>query len=232
MTKLLQFCISIAADMKASHNTNADNSASKRLAEQAMKDGDWGRALEAWKMWWRESEEQASLDPDAMHDRAVCHFHCGEKEAALSWLNQAADMQPDYSYRYSSRGWMKQASGDIHGAIEDYKKALELDPDDAVTWNNLGLLEEQLGYQEQAKERYRVSDELLGILNEHGIDPESSAPAFNERPAPQPKPTASPAKTDSPEPQSFWGELRRAIGTKEGRSELWTFVTNGFTLRG
>ena len=65
-----------------------------------------------------------------------------------------------------------------HGAIEDYKKALELDPEDAVTWNNLGLLEEQLGYQEQARERYRVSDELLGILNEHGIDPESSAPAF------------------------------------------------------
>ena len=52
VTKLLQFCISIAADMKASHNTNADNSASKHLAEQAMKDGDWGRALEAWKMWW------------------------------------------------------------------------------------------------------------------------------------------------------------------------------------
>ena len=125
-----------------------------------------------------------------MHDRAVCHFHCGEKEAALSWLNQAADTQPDYSYRYSSRGWMKQASGDIHGAIEDYKKALELDPDDAVTWNNLGLLEEQLGYQEQAKERYRVSDELLGILNEHGIDPESSVPAFNERPHRSQKPTA------------------------------------------
>lgn len=150
----------------------------------------------------------------------------------MSWLNQAADTQPDYSYRYSSRGWMKQASGDTHGAIEDYKKALELDPDDAVTWNNLGLLEEQLGYQEQAKERYRVSDELLGILNEHGIDPESNEPAFNERPAPQPKPTASPSKAAAPEPQAFWGELRRAIGTKEGRRELWTFVTNGFTLRG
>ena len=150
----------------------------------------------------------------------------------MSWLNQAADTQPDYSYRYSSRGWMKQASGDIQGAIEDYKKALELDPDDAVTWNNLGLLEEQLGYQEQAKERYRVSDELLGILNEHGIDPESSAPAFTERPAQQPDSGTAAPESVADDPKSIWSELRRAIGTKEGRSELWTFVTNGFTLRG
>ena len=232
MTKLLQFCISIAADMKASHNLNADNSAPKHMAEQAMKDGDWGRALAAWKTWWQESAALANLDPDAMHDRAVCHFHCGEKETAMTWLNQAAETQPDYSYRYSSRGWMKQASGDTHGAIEDYKKALELDPDDAVTWNNLGLLEEQLGYQEQAKERYRVSDELLGILNEHGIDPESNIPELNERPASPPKPSAEATETGSNAPQSFWSELRRAVGTKEGRRELWTFVTNGFTLRG
>ena len=47
----------------------------------------------------------------------------------------------------------------MRGAIEDYKRTVELDPEDAVTWNNLGLLEEQLGYQEQAKERYRVSDD-------------------------------------------------------------------------
>ena len=59
-----------------------------------------------------------------------------------------------------------------------------MDPDDAVTWNNLGLLEEQMGYQEQARERYKVSDELLGILNEHGIDPESSSPAAQDRPSP------------------------------------------------
>ena len=232
MTKLLQFCTSIVVDMKASHNTNADNSAPKHLAEQAMKNGDWSQALAAWKTWWKASSELARLDPDAMHDRAVCHFHCGEKHAALAWLNQAADTQPDYSYRYSSRGWMKQASGDTHGAIEDYKKALELDPEDAVTLNNLGLLEEQLGYQEQAKERYRVSDELLGILNEHGIDPESNVPAFNERPASPLQPRAGAPESAPEETRSFWRELRRAVGTQEGRRELWTFVTNGFTLRG
>ena len=103
---------------------------------------------------------------------------------------------------------MKQASGDTHGAIADYKKALELDPEDAVTWNNLGLLEEQLG-QEQARERYRVSDELLGILNEHGIDPESSAPAFEERPAlPSPSLARRPKRREDAAPKTFWGDQR------------------------
>ena len=50
-----------------------------------------------------------------MHDRAVSHFHCGDKDVALDWLNKAADIQPDYSYRYASRGWMKQACGDLRG---------------------------------------------------------------------------------------------------------------------
>ena len=144
-----------------------------------------------------------------MHDRAVSHFHCGEKDLALDWLNKAADVQPDYSYRYASRGWMKQACGDLRGAIEDYKRTVELDPEDAVTWNNLGLLEEQLGYQEQAKERYRVSDELLGILKERGIDPETDAPAFRDRPQAPSLPTKP--KAEGPSSKSFWGEIRRAV---------------------
>ena len=220
--------------MEASHNRNADNSEAKRRAEVAMADRQWSAALSAWKTWWDAEGQQANLDPDAMHDRAVCHFHCGEKETAMAWLDKAAAVQPDYSYRYSSRGWMKQAMGDLEGAIEDCKKALELDPDDAVTWNNLGLLEEQMGYQEQARERYRVSDELLGILNEHGIDPESASPAFQDRPSQ----SNSKEKTDhlpsdnGGTSSSFWTEVKRTALTRKGRSELWTFIKNGFTLRG
>ena len=220
--------------MEASHNRNADNSGAKRRAEAAMADRQWSAALSAWQAWWDAEGQQANQDPDAMHDRAVCHFHCGEKELAMTWLDKAAEIQPDYSYRYSSRGWMKQAMGDLEGAIEDCKKALDLDPDDAVTWNNLGLLEEQMGYQEQARERYKVSDELLGILNEHGIDPESSSPAFQDRPSPSG--TAQNAGPRPAEPEgaspSFWNEMKRTALTRQGRAELWTFIKNGFTLRG
>ena len=107
---------------------------------------------------------------------------------------------------------MKQACGDLRGAIEDYKRAVELDPEDAVTWNNLGLLEEQLGYQEQAKERYRVSDELLGILKERGIDPETDAPPS----APSPSTVPAPSPKRRSVLQVVLGEIRRAVGTTDG----------------
>ena len=38
---------------------------------------------------------------------------------------------------------MKQSMGDKTGAIADYKKAIELDPSDIYTQNNLIILEEK-----------------------------------------------------------------------------------------
>ena len=58
-------------------------------------------------------------------------------------LDKAAIIQPDYGYRFAARGWMKQSAGDDKGAIADYKKALELDPNDIYTQNNLIILEEK-----------------------------------------------------------------------------------------
>ena len=158
------------------------------------------------------------MDADALHDRAVCHFHCGDKEEAIQLLDSAVNIQPDYSYRYASRGWMKQVNGDIHGAIDDCKKALELDPEDAITWNNLGLLEERLGYMEQAKDRFKVSDELMGLFKEHGIEPEHQTLPQN---APSPLAEQTPGSI-----------LRGALFTSEGRQELWQFIRNGFTFKG
>lgn len=202
-----------------SSESNKPSTLWREQAETAMLRSEWHVALSAWKAWWNENSKNQSPDPDAMHDRAICHFHCEDKEEALEWLNQALSHQPDYSYRYSSRGWMKQALGDIHGAIEDYKRAVELDPDDAITWNNLGLLEEQLGYRQQAQERYEVSDELLGILKERGIE--------SERPK-----QAEPIGQKTVQAQrSFWGELKRAACSAKGRQEVWLFIRNGFTLR-
>lgn len=129
---------------------------------------------------------------------------------------------------------MKQAAQDLDGALADYKKALELDPDDAITWNNLGLLEERMGYQQQAQERFKVSDELLGILKANGIDTERAPATSGGAPdanLPQ-KTTAAlgPNKTANNAPR-FWAEMRRAMFTSEGRNELWGFIRNGFTLR-
>ena len=73
--------------MKPSHNPDADNS--KARAEAAMERHAWPEALEAWMAWWSDDV----TDPDDMNDRAVCHFHCGEKKVALTL---GADNIPTY----------------------------------------------------------------------------------------------------------------------------------------
>ncbi|MDP4587467.1 MAG: tetratricopeptide repeat protein, partial [Flavobacteriales bacterium] len=74
-------------------------------------------------------------NPDLYHDRAVCLFHLGRSEDAMSDLNYAVKLQPDYSYRYSSRAYIRSAMKDYDGALADYRKAVELDPEDAVAQN-------------------------------------------------------------------------------------------------
>ncbi len=75
----------------------------------------------------------------------ICKFNLGRVTEAILDLDKAAELQPDYGYRFAARGWMKQSAGDDNGAIADYKKALELDPDDIYTQNNLIILEEKRG---------------------------------------------------------------------------------------
>jgi hypothetical protein len=60
--------------------------------------------------------------------------------------------------------------------------------------NNLGLAEQKLGYTARARERFKDSDDLLGITT---IDPRS-------------EPESNPPKSN------VWLELKKMVTTKEG----------------
>ncbi len=105
-------------------------------------------------------------DATCMSDKAVALFHLQKKVEALAILDYAQHLEPTNPYRYASRAFVKEAMGDLQGAIADYQKAIELDPEDMVAYNNLGLLEEKLGYKEAAKKKFEEADALakkLGI---------------------------------------------------------------------
>ena len=106
-----------------------------------------------------------------------------------------------------------------HEAIADYEKAIELDPEDAVAQNSLGLLQEQLGYKQEAKKRFEIAHELtentkgntdMGIQGEplaaRNIQKELDAEKKNN---------------------SIWKELKSLL-TKEGRASLGRFIKSGF----
>ena len=90
---------------------------------------------------------------------AVTQFHLKQLMNALANMNKAQELEPRNPYRYSSRAYIKDAIGDLAGAIEDYKMH-ELDPQDAVAHNNLGMLEEKFGRKQKAEKHFKKADEI------------------------------------------------------------------------
>ena len=168
-----------------------------------------------------------SDNPNAVHDLAICCFHLERIEEALNWLDRAVELQPDYSYRYASRAWMRVAAKQYDRARADYQRAIELDPEDAVSQNNLGLLEEQLGYQKQAQERYRIADELQGMFKENGMESEMPAPV----PAPLPAPLPEEKAEDADLPTSLHRIMWWALATPSGRKSFFAFLKGGWRKR-
>lgn len=205
------------------------NNEIRKRAIRLMEQREWQAALKDWDVWFSSTEKE-NLDPNAFHDRAICKFHTGNKDSAIDDLDEAVNLQPDYSYRFASRGWMKQAAGDSDGALDDYKHAIQLDPDDAIAHNNLGLLEETKGYKAQAEERFKVADELQEILDhtevitEEEVKDEDVDQIKKEFKLEEDNKVKETRKT-------IWGEVKSVFTDNESRGLWWRFIRNGFTLK-
>lgn len=182
----------------------------RRQAEAHYEAQQWAEAEPLFDTLSREIEPDGNL----LHDRAVCLFQLGRKTESLDLLDRAAALEPDNPYRYASRAWIRAAMKDVDGAIEDYRTALNLDPDDAITLNNLGLLEEQYGMRKAAQERFRRADTLSGILREAGVDPPTAQ-------APAEDPTNAEASS------SIWTEIKGVFTQPERRKDFLKFLRNG-----
>jgi Tfp pilus assembly protein PilF len=158
--------------------------------------------------------------PDIYHDRALCFLRMDRPQLALDDLNKALSLQPEHGYRYSSRAYIKAFLKDFDGAFEDYRKAIELDPQDAISINNLGLLEEQFGRVNAAKQLYAQADELSKILEENNID-RSSTQSFENTQASESNPIIS-------TPKSRWNVIADVFSNPEERKDFIKFLKNGF----
>tara|TARA_Y100000385_G_scaffold269411_1_gene307428 strand:+ start:369 stop:1019 length:651 start_codon:yes stop_codon:yes gene_type:complete len=212
------------------HSDQTSQPAGQLIVEQgrsSAEQGQWVSALIAFDNALNESGAWNS-DPDFLNDRAVALFHNERAHEAIDVLTAAINLQPNYGYRFSARGWMKQALKDVGGAIADYERALELDPEDAITHNNLGLLEEQMGRLESAKQRFAAADEIDKVLTEQKIPVQT--PVAEDK-SNRDKSTEKPIKIKpSVRQENTWSELTKAITTPEGRREFIDFVRNGFKL--
>ena len=198
---------------------------SVQQGRESAQAGQWVSALAAYDQA-QHADAAWEGDPDFLNDRAVALFHNERWDEGVRLLDAAIQLQPNYGYRYAARGWMKQARKDIHGAIADYQKALELDPEDAITLNNLGLLEEQMGRMQSAKRRFAAADEVDRLLEERDI------PKASETTLPPHQQPAGSFSRPAPRIAGTFHEIKRALFTTEGRKEFLDFLRNGFILNG
>jgi len=154
-----------------------------------QKTGAWEKGMNVWNHLILKYPTNAYY----YSERGVCKFNLRFKHA-IQDFNKAVELQPETSYFYSCRAFIKDKTGDTEGAVEDYNKAHKLDPEDALLLNNLGLAEQKLGYTQKARERFKNSDDLLGIKTiDSRSEPESTPPKGN-----------------------LWQEIKKMISSKEG----------------
>ncbi len=159
-------------------------------------------------------------EADFWSERGVIYFHLQNRNKSLFDMDKAVELQAKKSYRYSSRAYIRGHYKMTSEAIEDYKKAIKLDPEDAVAQNNLGMLEEQMGYKMQADQHFKIADDLMKDKvdgrSDHGIEGE-------------PLETRNIQKEIDEEnaKKSLWSEMLKII-SKDGRKSFSTFIKSGF----
>jgi tetratricopeptide (TPR) repeat protein len=145
-------------------------------------------------------------------DYAVALHLDSQNEQAALLFEQALALEPTNPYRYASRAYFKDRTGDFEGAIQDYEKAIELDPEDAIALNNKGLIEEKLGYKERANKSFDKSNSLVGYNPSEKAKEKHSAPNFSQV-----------QKPSSKEQNKRWAIIK-SVFTKEGFKDFASFT--------
>ena len=165
-------------------------------------------------------------DCNILSDRGVAYLNLKDKELCLKDLDLAIELQPNYSFRYACRAYAKQHFGDKNGAIIDYQKAIDLDPEDSVSHNNLGLVLEEKGLQKEAQERFKIADKLskiedglLDVIDD--LDGSTSSKSSSSETIPTSKEVHS----------STSQEIKKVFSSKSQFKEFLRFIKNGFKIK-
>ena len=144
-----------------------DTTASDALA-QIRKDGD-PKKLGAFLD--RQLAKQQTEVVDLLRERAAVAYISGEIARAEQCLQQILVLLPNDLDAINRLGWIYQLRGDLDGAERQYRRVLDLAPDDqaakAAILGNLGLIARTRGQLDEAERLHRESlaiEQQLGRL--------------------------------------------------------------------
>jgi Flp pilus assembly protein TadD len=197
-----------------------------KRAHKALKNDDIVKAISLYNEALKESPDNC----DIISDRGVAYLHAKDEKNCFTDLNRAVELQPNYSFRYACRAYAKKNFGDLDGAIQDYEKAVELDPDDPIAQNNLGMLLEEKGYQKEAEKKFKradtlsnMEDDLLGVIQNLETGTKISNDPSTD--------STDPAKLDNEEKANTAKEFKKVFTSRKQFKEFINYIKNGFRLK-
>jgi tetratricopeptide (TPR) repeat protein len=99
----------------------------------------------------------------ALIDRAIAQTEDGHLDQANSTFQQGLAMDPVSFQCIQNIGLLKEASGDLQGAMTEYKKAAEIMPKYEGVYYNMAYLLEKLGLPADAGMMYQRFHEVAGM---------------------------------------------------------------------
>jgi len=120
---------------------------------------------------------QKDTDPELWNFLGIAYTRKGDYRKALEALDKAASIDSNFAATYDNRGNAYLSSylntkneQELQKAIENYKKAVEINPENAVAYNGLGAAYKQAGDMDKAIKAWEQS---------LSIDPEYGLPLYN-----------------------------------------------------
>ena len=122
--------------IKFSHSTKAEMN-SNDLYSKALdlsKQGQYSKAIKEFDKFISHNPHNA----DVFSDRGVAKYHVKDFEGSLKDFNTALELEPENPYRYASRAYIRDCSGDTEGAIATERRRAKVSEDKGQEADRLG----------------------------------------------------------------------------------------------
>lgn len=113
--------------------------------------GDYDKALE----YCNQAIALDSVKTNYLYEKANILDNAGRTQEAIKTMSDYIANTPDEPAGYYQRGWFKNHSGDIEGALEDYTMAITLQPNVAYAYLNRGVLYRLKGENAKAESDFK-----------------------------------------------------------------------------
>lgn len=124
--------------------------------------GDYDKALE----YCNQAIALDSVKTNYLYEKANILDNAGRTLEAIKTMSDYIANTPDEPAGYCQRGWFKDHSGDIEGALEDYTMAITLQPNVAYAYLNRGVLYRLKGENAKAESDFKQVVRLDSIPEE------------------------------------------------------------------